>query len=168
MTADVVVVPSASSSSSVRVNEIDDNDGPKCYQRQDLRALSLVDDPIWVFDSVRKSMWYANDAAVRLWSANSLADLLARDFRRDMSDATATRLDDYLLKFSSDDSAIVSFSYRSVQLSFGSAIVQFSSLLYVSFDYGLGWRWWWFDDDCVYCDSPYYFLMIHANIIICL
>jgi len=82
-------------------------DDPKCYQRQDLHALNLVDDPMWVFDLVRKSMWYANDAAVQLWSAKSLADLLARDFRTDMSEATATRLDDYLLKFSSDDSTVI-------------------------------------------------------------
>ena len=79
--------------------QIDD----RTYQREDLHALNLVDQPIWVFDIVRRAMWYANDAAVELWSAKSLEELLARDFRQDMSESTMHRLDDYLLKFSSDD-----------------------------------------------------------------
>ena len=45
-------------------------------------------------------MWYANDAAVELWSAKSLDELLQRDFGSDMSESTKTRLDDYLSQFS--------------------------------------------------------------------
>lgn len=77
------------------------------YSREDLHALNLVDQPIWVFDIVRRAMWYANDAAVELWSAKSLDELLKRDFSTDMSEATKHRLDDCLFKFSSDENCVV-------------------------------------------------------------
>ena len=49
--------------------------------------------PIWVFDDVRKRKVYANRAALELWGASTLEDLLARDFS-DQSPAVRTRMKD--------------------------------------------------------------------------
>nr|WP_295109436.1 PAS domain-containing hybrid sensor histidine kinase/response regulator [uncultured Caulobacter sp.] len=49
--------------------------------------------PIWVFDDVRKRKVYANRAALDLWGAATLDDLLARDFS-DQSPAVRTRMED--------------------------------------------------------------------------
>jgi PAS domain-containing protein len=78
----------------------------RTYSHADLQALNLLDQPVWIFDIVRKAMWFANTAAVELWSAPDLPTLLVRDFATDMSEATANRLDDYLLKFASKDVTI--------------------------------------------------------------
>jgi CheY-like chemotaxis protein len=64
-----------------------------------LLALHLVDQPVWVFDIVKRAMWFANPAAVTLWNASSIEDLLGRNFKDDMSEATANRLDGYLEQF---------------------------------------------------------------------
>lgn len=71
----------------------------KTYTRDELQIFNLIDQPVWCFDIVKKAMWFANTAAVELWSAKSLEDLLERNFSEDMSEATARRLDDYLVKF---------------------------------------------------------------------
>jgi PAS domain-containing protein len=83
-----------------------EEDELRTYSHADLQALNLLDQPVWIFDIVRKAMWFANTAAVELWSAPDLPTLLARDFATDMSEATANRLDDYLLKFTSKDATI--------------------------------------------------------------
>ena len=44
-------------------------------------------------------MWWANQAALTLWNAGDLQSLLDRDFTRDMSESTVTRLDHYLRLF---------------------------------------------------------------------
>jgi signal transduction histidine kinase len=49
--------------------------------------------PIWVFDDARKRKVYANRAALDLWGASTLDDLLARDFS-DQSQAVRTRMKD--------------------------------------------------------------------------
>ena len=49
--------------------------------------------PIWVFDDARKRKLYANRAALDLWAASSLNELLARDFA-DQSPAVRARMDD--------------------------------------------------------------------------
>lgn len=66
--------------------------------RDDLLLFNLVPQPVWVFDIVKRQMWFANTEAIELWSAKSLDDLLARNFSDDMSEATARRLDDSLVK----------------------------------------------------------------------
>lgn len=71
----------------------------KTYTRDELGLFNLIDQPVWVFDIVKKAMWFANTAAVELWSASSMQDLLQRNFSDDMSESTAQRLDDYLEKF---------------------------------------------------------------------
>lgn len=49
--------------------------------------------PIWVFDDARKRKVYANRAALDLWGAATLDELLARDFS-DQSPAVRTRMED--------------------------------------------------------------------------
>ncbi len=49
--------------------------------------------PIWIFDDVRKRKVYANRAAVELWGAASLDELLARDFS-DQSPAVRVRMEE--------------------------------------------------------------------------
>jgi signal transduction histidine kinase/FixJ family two-component response regulator len=79
-------------------------DGVPCHlhtvyaRREDLTALDLVDQPVYVFDLVRRCMWWANPAAVQLWCAGSLPELLERDFASDMSEATKLRFDEYLVQ----------------------------------------------------------------------
>jgi len=48
--------------------------------------------PVWIFDDVSKRKVYANPAALALWGAASLEDLLARDFT-DQSAAVRIRMD---------------------------------------------------------------------------
>ena len=48
-------------------------------------------------------MWWANDAALKLWGADTLESLLARDFASDMSQATERRINSYLDRFRKDE-----------------------------------------------------------------
>lgn len=66
----------------------------RVFSREQLEVLNLLVHPVWVFDIDCKCMKWANEAAVELWNANSLSDLLDRNFS-DMSEATATRLATY-------------------------------------------------------------------------
>ena len=71
----------------------------RTYKRSELEMFNLLaTQPIWVFDVERKAMWWANDAAVTLWSAPSRESLLSRDFT-DMSQATCKRLDEFMVTF---------------------------------------------------------------------
>jgi hypothetical protein len=79
--------------------QIDPPNPIKIFQRQDLEAFNALKNPIWVFDAQLKSMYWGNNAALRVWSAGSLEELINRDFASDMSDAISHRLQDYLLRF---------------------------------------------------------------------
>ena len=46
---------------------------------------------LWVFDIDHARVIWANPAALRVWRADSLNELSARDLRRDMSPAVAAR-----------------------------------------------------------------------------
>lgn len=52
---------------------------------QNLDLLDAIESPVWVFDVERHCIWWANQAALRFWRADSLQDLLARDFGSDSS-----------------------------------------------------------------------------------
>jgi len=64
-----------------------------------LAGLGLLRNPVWVFDIDVGRMAWANAAAVRMWGADSLEVLLARDFCPSMSEATRTRLRAYQRAF---------------------------------------------------------------------
>lgn len=59
-----------------------------------LGVLDLLSPPVWLFDIENFSMLWANKAAVKLWNAESLADLLSRDFGQ-VSESTRIRLHSY-------------------------------------------------------------------------
>ena len=70
------------------------------YTRKDMVAFDLLEHPIYIFDILQQRMWWANQAAIsKIWNAKSLSDLLARDFKSDMSDASHQRMLDYLRRF---------------------------------------------------------------------
>jgi hypothetical protein len=71
----------------------------RCWDRESMDIFNLILQPIWVFDIENKCMWWANKAAVELWNADTLQDLLSRDFASDMSEAATLRLADYMVKF---------------------------------------------------------------------
>jgi rsbT co-antagonist protein RsbR len=60
-----------------------------------LSALERSVIPVWVYDHDHTRFRWANPAALELWQADSLAELLARDFSNN-SPSTRTRLDNYL------------------------------------------------------------------------
>lgn len=54
--------------------------------------------PIWIYDIEQWQMVWANRAALRIWNADTLDELLSRDFS-DVSHATRIRLQGYLEQF---------------------------------------------------------------------
>ena len=70
----------------------------RIYSKEQLEVFDILVHPVWVFDIDHRQMKWANEAAVALWNAASLSDLLARNFE-DMSEATVTRLETYQQRF---------------------------------------------------------------------
>lgn len=67
--------------------------------KNNLKAFDLLTHAVWIFDIERQSMWFANSEAILLWESDSLENLINRDWASDMSKATQTRLNDYLIQF---------------------------------------------------------------------
>ena len=63
----------------------------------DLALFDRLQSPVWVFDIEQTQMWWANRAALQLWNAASLPELLQRDWGK-TSASTRTRLAEYLHK----------------------------------------------------------------------
>ena len=53
--------------------------------------------PLWVFDIDRSRVIWANQTALEVWNAVTLAELTARDLAEDMSISVAKRLKQYRL-----------------------------------------------------------------------
>jgi PAS domain-containing protein len=70
----------------------------KSYAIPELEVFNMLTHPVWVFDIEHKKMHWANKAAIGLWCASSLEELVARDFDTDMSPANRSRMDDQLLQ----------------------------------------------------------------------
>ena len=62
------------------------------YLPSDLECMNMLRHPVWVFDIDNKNVYWANLAAVQLFNAASLTELLQRDFKTDMSEASANLL----------------------------------------------------------------------------
>jgi hypothetical protein len=75
----------------------------RSYTPRDFEVFNLIAHPIWVFNIERKAMFWANEAALEVWNADSLPSLLARDFASNMSKATACCLKELLAKISRKD-----------------------------------------------------------------
>ena len=52
-----------------------------------LTVMDVLHTPVWVYDIQRHHIYWANDAALGLWEASSLAELKSRDFSADMAAA---------------------------------------------------------------------------------
>lgn len=68
----------------------------KSYTREDMQVFNCLKHPIWIFDLENKEMWLANEAALEVWGAPSLEELLAKDYKSDMTEATELRMKDRL------------------------------------------------------------------------
>jgi signal transduction histidine kinase/AmiR/NasT family two-component response regulator len=77
------------------------------YQRQDMAMFDLLEHPIWVFDIEKQAMWWANTAALELWNASSLDELLSRSYADDMSKASSRRLEDYMERFQQGERGVL-------------------------------------------------------------
>ncbi len=56
-----------------------------------LNITNLVQ-PIWIYDVIDFQIYWANDAALKLWEANSLTELEQRDFKSNTSEAVQQKL----------------------------------------------------------------------------
>ncbi|MCZ4281882.1 ATP-binding protein [Kiloniella laminariae] len=56
---------------------------PHFQNWQDLSAFNRLSTPIWVFNMTDHNIWWGNEAALHFWEAETLADLVARDFSTD-------------------------------------------------------------------------------------
>ena len=66
------------------------------YSHDDLKVLNLFDHPMWIFDIVKETMYWANTAALPFWNATSLQELVNRDYSSDMSETTRRKNHDNL------------------------------------------------------------------------
>ena len=84
-----------SSRNNDNINHNSTNKSSSLYTREELsHCFNLLRHPIWVFDSINKSMWWANNAAVEFWNATSLEELLSRNYKDDMSDTMKKKNND--------------------------------------------------------------------------
>lgn len=68
------------------------------YTLQELSLFNVIQHPMWIFDAENVCMHWANRAALRIWRAESLEELLTRDFT-DMSPDRAYKLKEYLVAY---------------------------------------------------------------------
>ncbi|WP_168220443.1 hybrid sensor histidine kinase/response regulator [Azospirillum thermophilum] len=85
-------------------------DGGGLITFDQLPALERLWMPIWVFDSERARMAWANRAALELWDAPTLEDFLRRDFS-DMSEATRTRLSALIERLSAGEQPVDQWTF---------------------------------------------------------
>ncbi|MEM7472307.1 MAG: ATP-binding protein [Pseudomonadota bacterium] len=55
----------------------------KFEDQSDLRQLTHLSTPVWIFDADKHNIWWANDQGIAFWKAGSLAELKTRDFSGD-------------------------------------------------------------------------------------
>jgi len=80
------------------------------FTRSDLALFNILRSPIWIFDIEQMKMWWANPAALSLWNAGSLEELLNRDWS-DFSEGTKTRLQGYLQEFKQEKTVIEQWTF---------------------------------------------------------
>lgn len=73
-------------------------DPSKSYTKEDLQIFNLLQHPVWVFDIEKKAMFWANLSSLKVWNADTLEELLGRDFAGDLSEATDRRMQDHLVR----------------------------------------------------------------------
>ncbi|MFB2937329.1 PAS domain S-box protein [Aerosakkonemataceae cyanobacterium BLCC-F154] len=75
-----------------------------------LAGYERLQTPIWIFDIQNLTMRWANHAALLLWNAANLEELLSRDFSQ-VSAATYTRLQSYLEQFEQGKTVIEQWTF---------------------------------------------------------
>lgn len=60
----------------------------------------MLQHPVWVFDIEKKAMFWSNKEGLKIWNAKSLAELLARNFADDLTEATDRRMQDQMNRLS--------------------------------------------------------------------
>lgn len=98
----------------------------RTYTHEDMQVLDFVNDPIWVFDILEKRKWWANNAAVQFWNAETLEELLGRNFAETMSEVTHQKNLDSYERLKRNESWVESVSrnylpYRYVSFRFSSS-----------------------------------------------
>ena len=76
-------------------------------------ALSLLDtlhSPVWIFDIERTQMWWANRAALSLWKAESVEELINRNWSN-ISQGTRTRLENYIPQFKQGKTVVEQWTF---------------------------------------------------------
>ena len=71
----------------------------RIYTREHLAAYDLLEFPVWVFDIVNATMWWANTPACYLWDAPDCISLCQRDFKAGMSEASKNSMNAWLEGF---------------------------------------------------------------------
>lgn len=71
---------------------------PKNISVADLIAFDRLQTPVWIYDIQNLQMWWANQAALYIWNAESRSELLNRNFS-DISQSAHTRMQSYLQEF---------------------------------------------------------------------
>ncbi|MFN8830167.1 MAG: putative bifunctional diguanylate cyclase/phosphodiesterase [Labrys sp. (in: a-proteobacteria)] len=69
----------------------------------ELSHMDRLKTPAWIFDIDRSRVYWANKAALQVWRAKSMAELVARDMGADMSNSVALRLRQYQEDFIRSD-----------------------------------------------------------------
>jgi PAS domain S-box-containing protein len=67
-----------------------------------LDSFEVLSTPVWVFDLGQRRITWANQAAVRFWQAETLAQLLERDMAKDFSLASEGRLSGYAQRLAAE------------------------------------------------------------------
>lgn len=76
----------------------------------ELTVFNKLRSPVWIFDIERVQMWWANNAALNLWDALSVEELINRDWSI-ISEATQTRLQNYLQQFKQGKTIIEQWTF---------------------------------------------------------
>ncbi|WP_299372209.1 PAS domain-containing sensor histidine kinase [uncultured Kiloniella sp.] len=58
---------------------------PEFHFWQDLSAFNRLSTAIWIFDIEDHNIWWGNESALKFWNADTLEDLVKRDFSTDSS-----------------------------------------------------------------------------------
>ena len=74
-------------------------DPDRVYTPDQLLALDILVQPLWIFDSVERRMRWANKAGLEMWNAASREELQSRSFK-DMSESSVKRCEAYMIECS--------------------------------------------------------------------
>ncbi|ELR25046.1 His Kinase A (phosphoacceptor) domain containing protein [Acanthamoeba castellanii str. Neff] len=83
----------------------------RTYETKDLEIFNLLRVPVWIFDFKKRQMLWCNLEGLELWSADTLEELLARDWAGDMSQAIQMQCDHFAYTLSQGGSIKELFTF---------------------------------------------------------